>query len=154
MYGEVYAQRCDPMSAPPPVSPNLWSWGVRVAASAGLTGMLCCVAPMVLFMLGIMGGTYAISFADFFYQEDGSAGWGAWGLRVVAIAVGAHGLYRYRNQQRACSMDPGRQKKNLILLGMLIVVLGVGLFLSLEALSSWYFDAFIVPAQQRELGLG
>ena len=34
---------------------------------------------------------------------------------------------------------------------MLIAVLGVGLFLSLEALSSWYFDAYIVPAQQVEL---
>ena len=49
--------------------PSLLWWGLSVAASAGLTGMLCCVAPMVLFMFGIMGGTYAISFADFFYQD-------------------------------------------------------------------------------------
>ena len=58
-----------------------------VAASAGLTGMLCCVAPMVLFMFGIMGGTYAISFADFFYQADGSPGAGAWGLRCAVSSV-------------------------------------------------------------------
>ena len=134
--------------------PNVWAWGLRVAASAGLTGMLCCVAPMVLFMMGIMGGAYAISFADFFYQEDGTVGVGAWLLRALAVAVGTHGFFRYRNQQRACSLDPVRQQKNLALLGMLIAVLGVGLFLSLEALSSWYFDAYIVPAQQVELGVG
>ena len=46
--------------------PSVLKWGLSVAASAGLTGMLCCVAPMVLFMFGIMGGTYAISFANFF----------------------------------------------------------------------------------------
>ena len=65
--------------------PSVLKWGLSVAASAGLTGMLCCVAPMVLFMFGIMGGTYAISFADFFYQADGSPGAGAWGLSTVML---------------------------------------------------------------------
>jgi len=109
---------------------------------------------MVLFMMGIMGGTYAISFADFFYQEDGSPGTGAWVLRGVAALVGAFGFWRYRTQQNQCSIDPTRQRNNLILLGLLIAVLGVGFFLSLEALSSWYFDLYIVPAQQQELGIG
>ncbi len=134
--------------------PNVWAWGLRVASTAGLTGMLCCVAPMVLFMMGVMGGAYAISFADFFYREDGTAGIGAWFLRMVAVVLGAHGFFQYKTKQQMCSMDPQQQKKNLVLLGMLIVVLGVGLFLSLEALSSWYFDEYIVPAQQMDLGLG
>ena len=133
--------------------PSVFRWAISVAASAGLTGMICCVAPMVLFMMGIMGGTYAISFADFFYQEDGSAGTGAWILRGVAVLIGIAGFWRYRSQQNQCSIDPKRQQKNLMLLGGLIVVLGVGIFLSLEALSSWYFDAYIVPAQQKELGV-
>ena len=133
--------------------PSVLKWGLSVAASAGLTGMLCCVAPMVLFMFGIMGGTYAISFADFFYQADGSPGAGAWGLRVLAVIVGAAGVWQYRKQQDQCSIDPKRQQTNLILLAGLVTVLGVGFFLSFEALSSWYFDAYIVPAQQRELGI-
>jgi len=29
----------------------------------------------------------------------------------------------------------------------------VGAYLSLESLSSWYFDKYIVPAQQTELGI-
>ena len=133
--------------------PSLLRWGLSVAASAGLTGMLCCVAPMVLFMFGIMGGTYAISFADFFYQDDGSAGTGAWALRGVAALVGVVGIWQYRRKQNQCSIDPKRQQKNLLLLSALILVLGVGFFLSLEALSGWYFDAYIVPAQQQELNV-
>ena len=136
-----------------PEPPSVLKWGLGVAASAGLTGMLCCVAPMVLFMMGIMGGTYAISFADFFYETDGSVGIGAWVLRIVAVFVGLAGFWRYRNEQEQCSIDPARQQKNLILLGTVIVLLGVGFFLTLESLSSWYFDAYIVPAQQSELGL-
>lgn len=134
--------------------PSLLRWSLSVAASAGLTGMICCVAPMVLFMFGIMGGAYAISFADFFYQADGSAGMGAWGLRGIAVLVGLAGVWRYRQKQNQCSIDPKRQQKNLILLVGLIVVLGVGFFFSLDSLSSWYFDAYIVPAQQLELNVG
>ena len=141
------------MTSPPDNPPSLLKWGLSVAASAGLTGMLCCVAPMVLFMLGIMGGTYAISFADFFYQQDGSAGVGAWVLRGLAVLIGVAGIQRFRKEQRQCSLDPKRHQLNLVLLTVLITVMGVALFLSLEALSSWYFDAYIVPAQQRELGL-
>jgi len=33
---------------------------------------------------------------------------------------------------------------------IITLVLGVGIFLSLEKLSSWYFDEYVVPAQQEE----
>ncbi len=135
-------------------APSLLRWGLTLAASAGLTGMLCCVAPMVLFMFGIMGGAYAISFADFFYAADGSAGTGAYLLRGLAVVIGVGGVWQYRSRQQACSIDPQRQQKNLLLLMGLVAVLGVGFFLSLESLSSWYFDAYIVPAQQQELRSG
>ena len=46
--------------------PQLFRWALKYAASAGLAGILCCVVPAVLFMFGLMGGIYAISFADFF----------------------------------------------------------------------------------------
>ena len=52
-------------------APNLWGYAIRAAAAVGLTDMLCCVAPMVLFAMGLMGGVYAISFADFFYEKIG-----------------------------------------------------------------------------------
>lgn len=131
--------------------PNVYKWALKFASSAGIAGILCCVAPAILFMFGLMGGAYAISFADFFYNEDGSVGTGAWILRGVAVVIGVVGIYRYRKMQNQCSIDPKRKKKNLLLVGAIIVILGIGIFLSLEKWSSWYFDEYVVPAQQKEL---
>ena len=123
--------------------PSLFRWALSLAASIGIAGMLCCVAPMVLFMLGLMGGVYAISFADFFYQPDGAPGIGAWVLRGLAVVVGLVGVVLYHRKQNQCSLDPKRQQKNLILLVVMMTFFGLGAFLSLEALSSWYFDELI-----------
>jgi len=131
-------------------APNLWRWGLKFAASAGVAGIICCVAPMVLFMFGLMGGIYAISFADFFYNDDGSAGIGSWVLRGIGAAIAGVGIYLYQRKQNQCSVEPKRKRTNLILVGTLIVVLGIGIFLTLEKLSSWYFDKYVVPAQQEE----
>ncbi|HCL07499.1 MAG TPA: hypothetical protein DHV91_01905 [Flavobacteriaceae bacterium] len=131
--------------------PNLVKWGLKYAVSAAMAGILCCVAPAVLFMFGLMSGVYAISFADFFYQKDGSTGTGAWILRILALCIGIYGIYSFRKKQNQCSIDPKRKQKNLILLTFTIVILGIGLYLGLEKWSAWYFDAHIVPAQQKEL---
>ena len=134
-------------------NPNFLTWGIKYSLSAAVTGMLCCVAPAVLFMFGLMGGVYAISFADFFYNEDGSSGTGAWILKIIAVAIGFYGIYSFRKKQNQCSIDPKRKKKNLIVLIGIIVILGIGLFLSFEKWSAWYFDEYIVPAQQKELNI-
>ena len=130
--------------------PNIFKWAFKFAASAGIAGILCCVAPAVLFMFGLMGGVYAISFADFFYAEDVYVWLGSWILRGVAVIIGIYGIYLYRKKQNQCSVDPKRKKKNLILVTIITIILGVGIFLSLEKWSSWYFDKHIVPAQQEE----
>ena len=130
--------------------PNLWSWALKFAATAGIAGIICCVAPAVLFMLGLMGGIYAISFADLFYAEDGAAGTGAWVLRGIAVIIGIAGIYLYRRKQDQCSIDPKRKRKNLVLISVAIIVLGLTVFLTLEKFSTWYFDEYIVPAQQEE----
>jgi hypothetical protein len=130
--------------------PGLWAWILKVSAAVGLTGMICCVAPMVLFLIGLMGGIYAISFANFFYHPDGSAAFGAWALRGVAAMVGIAGFLMYRKKQNQCSIDPKRKRRNLILVGVLILILGVGSYVTFEELSAWYFDEYIVPAQQQE----
>lgn len=131
--------------------PNLIKWGLKYSISAAIAGILCCVAPAVLFMFGLMGGVYAISFADFFYKEDGSSGVGAWVLKIIALGIGIYGVYGFQKKQNQCSINPKRKHKNLILLIAMILILGVGLFLSLEKWSAWYFDEYIVPAQQKEL---
>jgi len=131
--------------------PNLIKWGVKYSLSAAVAGILCCVAPAVLFMFGLMGGVYAISFADFFYKEDGSSGVGAWVLKIIALGIGIYGVYSFQKKQNQCSINPKRKQKNLILLIAMILVLGVGLFLSLEKWSAWYFDEYIVKKKKKEL---
>ena len=49
--------------------------------------------------------------------------------------------------------DKKSKRKNLILLIIITLFVGVGLFLSIEKWSSWYFDEHIVPAQQKELNI-
>ena len=53
-------------------NPNVVKWSLKYGIMSALTGILCCVAPAILFMFGLMGGVVAISFADFFYSEDGT----------------------------------------------------------------------------------
>ncbi|MFO8098490.1 MAG: hypothetical protein R6T83_02575 [Salinibacter sp.] len=130
--------------------PSLWSWGLKVAASAGLAGMICCVAPAVLFAMGLMGGIYAISFADFFYAADGSAGLGAWLLRGLAALVGLIGTWLYSRRQNQCSIDPARKRRNITLLALLVATLGTGAYLTFEEATTWYFNEYVVPAQQAE----
>ena len=86
--------------------PSIWKSVTKVAAAAGLTGIICCVAPALLFMLGLAGGVWAISFADFFYE--GSRGVGKWILRGVAVVIGLVGIVIYKHKQDRCSIDPCR----------------------------------------------
>jgi len=133
--------------------PNLIKWSLKYSVSAAIAGILCCVAPAILFMFGLMSGVYAISFADFFYKEDGSSGTGAWVLKGIALCIGIYGVYSFRKKQKQCAIDKKSKRKNLILLIIITLFVGVGLFLSIEKWSSWYFDEHIVPAQQKELNI-
>ena len=67
------------------------------------------------------------------------------------IQSSKNGIYRFKTKQQQCTIDPKQKKKNLLLVTALIIVLGLGIFLSLEKWSSWYFDAYVVPAQKKEL---
>ena len=128
-------------------------WSIKYGLISALTGMLCCVAPAVLFMFGLMGGVVAISFADFFYKEDGSLGIGSIILRVFAIGLGIYAILIFRRKQNQCSINPKRKNLNMILLILLLTTFGVTFFLAFEAMSSWYFDEYIVPQQQIELNI-
>jgi len=132
-------------------SPNAFKWSLKFGLISALTGMICCVAPAILFMFGLMSGVVAISFADFFYAEDGSLGTGSILLRILACFLGIYGFMMYRKKQNQCSIDPKRKKLNLTLLTFLLLTFGVSFFLAFESLSGWYFDEYIVPQQQIEL---
>ena len=133
--------------------PNLLKWALKYSVGAAFAGILCCVAPAILFMFGLMSGVYAISFADFFYLKDGSTGPGAWCLRTLAFCIGIYGVYSYRNRQNQCNIEKNKKRKNLVLITLIIFLTGICVFLSLEKWSTWYFDKYIVPAQKIELNI-
>ena len=132
-------------------NPSPIKWSLKFGLISALTGMICCVAPAILFMFGLMGGVVAISFADFFYAEDGSIGTGSILLRIIACCLGIYGFIMYKNKQDQCSIDPKRKRLNLTLLTFLLITFGVSFFLAFETLSGLYFDEYIVPQQQIEL---
>ena len=125
---------------------SIFKYGVASA----FAGIVCCVAPMILFQLGVIGGIYAISFADFFYKSDGSLGLFGWIIRIIGLLIVCYGIYRF-NIKENCSLNSDNQKRiNKILFSVLLIIFSLTLFLSLEKLSSIYFDEYIVPAQKKE----
>jgi len=126
---------------------------IKVSLSAALTGIICCLGPLVLFQFGLMSGIYAISFADFFYTEDGSIGIGAIILRVIGLFIVIAGILSY-NKKEDCSLNSEKQKKiNKVLFGIIVLIISVSLFMTLDEFSSIYFDRYIVPQQQIELNI-
>ena len=122
----------------------------RYGIASAFAGIVCCVAPMILFQLGVIGGIYAISFADFFYKSDGSLGLFGWIIRIIGLLIVCYGIYRF-NIKENCSLNSDNQKRiNKILFSVLLIIFSLTLFLSLEKLSSIYFDEYIVPAQKKE----
>jgi hypothetical protein len=126
---------------------------IKVSLSAALAGIICCIGPVVLFQFGLMSGVYAISFADFFYAEDGSIGTGAIILRVIGLFIVIIGVISY-NKKEDCSVNSEKQKKiNKILFASIVLVISISLFFTLDEFSSIYFDKYIVPQQQIELNI-
>ena len=126
---------------------------IKVSFSAALAGIICCIGPVVLFQLGLMSGVYAISFADFFYAENGSIGVGAIILRVVGLFIVVIGIASY-NKKEDCSLNSKKQKKiNKFLFGIIVLIISDSIFLTLDEFSSIYFDKYIVPQQQIELNI-
>ena len=77
---------------------------LKFSFSAAIAGIFCCIAPVILFQFGLMSGIYAISFADFFYKEDGSIGVGAIILRLFAFTILIIGIIRFNNKEN-CSLN-------------------------------------------------
>ena len=91
-------------------NPNVVKWSLKYGIMSALAGILCCVAPAILFMFGLMGGVVAISFADFFYSEDGTIGMGSIILRIIGFGIGCIAVFKFREKQNQCSIDPKRKK--------------------------------------------
>lgn len=131
--------------------PNPFAVAVRYGLGAAVAALLCCVAPAVLVLFGLMGGVAALSFTGRFYHPDGSANAAGWLLRSVAVVIGAAAVVLYRRKQNQCSVDPARKRRNLAILVSSLVLVGAAAFLVLDRASTAVFESTIAPLQQREL---
>lgn len=104
--------------------PPMWRMGLL----SGLTGMLCCVGPTALALLGVVGAGTAYTWANDLY--DGYAWW----FRLAALAVLALLVWWALRRRGACSVA-GVRRLRWRLLGSLAVAAGT--YGVLYALTTW-----------------
>lgn len=109
-----------------PVSDRLPVW--RTGLAGGLVGILCCVGPTVLALLGVVSAGTAFVWATDLY--DNYAWWFRLGGSAVLVLLVWWSLRR-RNQ---CSIA-GLRRWRWRLLGVLAVA--VGTYVGLYALTTW-----------------
>lgn len=100
---------------------------VRIGLVGGLVGMLCCVGPTVLALIGVLGAGTAYTWAEDLYSGY------AWWFRLVGL-VATSGLVIWAlRRRRACSLAGARAARWRLLL---IVGTAVVTYLVLYALTT------------------
>ncbi len=74
-----------------------------IGIGAGAGAILCCVSPVVLFLLGLATATEAISLGDRLYYGY------AWYFRGAGLAVAALATVLYLWRRRSCSVAGARR---------------------------------------------
>ncbi len=100
----------------------------RIGIVAGLTGILCCVGPTVLALLGVITAGTAFAWSTHLY--DGYAWWFRLGGLVVLTALAVWSLRR-RNQ---CSLAGARRVWPRLAAAVLIAV---ATYAGLYAVTKW-----------------
>ncbi|WP_204808346.1 hypothetical protein [Mycobacterium riyadhense] len=100
----------------------------RIGIAGALVGMLCCVGPAILALLGIVSAATAFAWANDLY--DSYAWWfRAGGLAVVALLVWM--ALRRRNQ---CSLNSIRRLRWRLIT---LLIIAVGSYGVLYAVTTW-----------------
>ena len=122
----------------------------KYGLTASITALFCCVAPSIIFALGLGSGIFAFQFADFFYNPDGSANIFAWLLRLVALFILGYGIYKY-NVKESCSLNtPAEKLTNKLLFASILITLAVVLYMLFTHLTTIYFNDVIDVTRQIE----
>ncbi len=100
----------------------------RMGLTGGLVGILCCVGPTVLALLGIVSAGTAFAWATNLYDNY------AWWFRLGGLAVLAGLVWWSLRRRNQCSVA-GVRRWRWRLLGVLAVA--VGTYVALYALTTW-----------------
>ncbi|MCY9785253.1 hypothetical protein KIK06_15320 [Nocardiopsis sp. EMB25] len=101
---------------------------VRIGLVSGLVGIMCCVGPTVLALLGVVSAGTAFVWATDLY--DGYAWWFRLGGLAVLVALVWWSLYR----KRMCSLDGARKATGRIALALGV---SVATYAVLYAVTTW-----------------
>src|SRR5215831_14844939 len=96
----------------PPDLRALW-----IGVGAGVIGIVCCVSPVVLFLLGISTAAEAVTLGDRLYYGY------TWYFRVAGLLLAAAGTVVYLRRRRSCSLaGAAAHWRTLLGVGMTLVV--------------------------------
>ena len=96
--------------------------GIKFGLLSGLAGIMCCVSPVVLVLLGIATAAEAVTLGDTLYYGY------AWFFRAFGLAVAATAVVLYLRRRRMCTLAGARRSWRLL---AVLVVAGVGTYIGL-----------------------
>ncbi len=101
---------------------------IRIGITAGITGLLCCVGPTVLALLGVVSAGTAFVWANDLY--DGYS----WQFRLAGLSVLAGLVVPALRRRSQCTLGGVRKTWPRLVLALSIAV---GTYLVLYAVTTW-----------------
>ena len=107
--------------------------GIKLGLLSGLAGIMCCVSPVVLVLLGIATAAEAVTLGDTLYYGY------AWLFRAFGLAVAATAVALYLRRRRMCTPAGARRSWRLLaVLAVAAVATYIGLFWFTKYLGIWF----------------
>lgn len=110
----------------------------KVTGIPVVVASLCCLAPVILVMLGLSSVAFAASLADVFY---GQYRWVFRGVGLLLLTISV--IYYLRRQKGICTIDDVKKRRNEIINIVAIVLLAgvagyiVWLYVVVEIVGIW-----------------
>ncbi|MBM3230546.1 hypothetical protein FJZ22_02740 [Candidatus Pacearchaeota archaeon] len=114
-----------------------WKELLKITGIPVFLASLCCVAPLVLVLLGLSTVSFATSLADTLYGDY------KWVFRGIGILALSGSLFLYFRNKGICTLDQVRRKRiyvlNILLVTFIVSVLGyvVWLYVIVHYLGVW-----------------
>ena len=96
--------------------------GIKFGLLSGLAGIMCCVSPVVLVLLGIATAAEAVTLGDTLYYGY------AWFFRAFGLAVAVIAVVLYLRRRGMCTLAGARRSWRLL---AVLVVAGIGTYIGL-----------------------
>jgi hypothetical protein len=100
----------------------------RIGITSGVVGLLCCVCPTILALLGIVSAATAFAWANNLYENY------AWWFRLGGLAVLAALIWLSLRRQDQCSIEGIRRRRKRL---VAVAAIAVGTYAVLYAVTTW-----------------